>query len=180
MTVIYDVKSADRVFIENNNDDLIDAGLFATFAFAATFGPDVPAQIPIAANTNLPTDPVSMTQAGLLTFNQAGRYLVEAEIIVGRTTDTGFAFIHGWHKTNGIEPVRPNIVGILSSDLDFQEYSDIFTITAQVGTTLSWEIWCDSLGATEGILLNFTDTYSGQPMKSFNVKVSRLWSPNFS
>ncbi len=120
-------------------------------------GLGVPLQITFGAAVGVPADPVMMSAAGVLTFNQAGNYAIRVKVQVGRVGSTGVSRILTRALKNGAQAGIPDVTTISSSDaIDMKEVRVAFDALA--GDVLVFQVARDPSGADAGGLVGFTAT----------------------
>tara|TARA_R110000851_G_scaffold165758_1_gene310820 strand:- start:4625 stop:5242 length:618 start_codon:yes stop_codon:yes gene_type:complete len=143
----------------NTPSDLKIERLLDAVSLAAAQEPvalDTPLQIEMGVAQFTALDPVSITAAGLVTFNETGTYRVKVSIAIGRTGGAGVSELYARALVNGAASGQSIHFKIGSSD-SYQAYSDEAWLTLPAGTTLAYEILRDSTGTNSG------GAFSGNP-----------------
>lgn len=125
-------------------------------------------QNPSAVNTPLQitfgsaqdTADVSISAAGVITFNTSGNYLIDIFLRFGRSTSTGNAIILNRILKNGAQILNSNGV-ILSAATQTIPFSAAIPITMAAGDTMTMEVARDSAGANDGGLFVVSPTVAG-------------------
>ena len=113
-----------------------------------TFGPD-------QATTD-----VSISAAGVITFNTSGNYLVDIFLRFGRSTSTGNAIILNRILKNGAQILNSNGL-ILSAATQTIPFSAAIPLTMAAGDTMTMEVARDSAGTNDGGLFVVSPTVAG-------------------
>lgn len=121
--------------------------------------PSLEAQAPAAVNTPLqvsfgaaqgtPTDPVSISAAGLVTFNVAGNYAVRIKLQAGRTGASGVSILLSRILLAGAQYGSPAATKLVSADVTIAIESRV-VINATAGQTFAVQIMRDSAGTNFG------------------------------
>lgn len=125
-------------------------------------------QNPSAVNTPLQitfgpaqaTADVSISTAGVITFNTSGNYLIDIFLRFGRSTSTGNAIILNRILKNGAQILNSNGV-ILSAATQTIPFSAAIPITMAAGDTMTMEVARDSAGTNDGGLFVVSPTAAG-------------------
>ena len=125
-------------------------------------------QNPSAVNTPLQitfgsaqaTTDVSISAAGVITFNTSGNYLVDIFLRFGRSTSTGNAIILNRILKNGAQILNSNGV-ILSAATQTIPFSAAIPLTMAAGDTMTMEVARDSAGTNDGGLFVVSPTIAG-------------------
>lgn len=117
------------------------------------------AQAPTAVDTSLqlsfgaaqgsPTDPVSISAAGLVTFNVAGNYAVRIKLQAGRTGASGTSILLSRLLLAGAQYGSPAATKLVSADVTIPIESRV-VINATAGQTFAVQIMRDSAGTNFG------------------------------
>ena len=126
----------------NQNPSAVDTPLQITFG---------PAQA---------TADVSISAAGVITFNTSGNYLVDISLRFGRSTSTGNAIILNRILKNGAQILNSNGV-ILSAATQTIPFSAAIPLTMAAGDTMTMEVARDSAGTNDGGLFAVSPTIAG-------------------
>ena len=125
-------------------------------------------QNPSAVNTPLQitfgpaqtTADVSISAAGVITFNTSGNYLIDIFLRFGRSTSTGNAIILNRILKNGAQILNSNGV-ILSAATQTIPFSAAIPLTMAAGDTMTMEVARDSAGTNDGGLFVVSPTIAG-------------------
>ena len=125
-------------------------------------------QNPSAVNTPLQitfgspqtTTDVSISAAGVITFNTSGNYLIDIFLRFGRSTSTGNAIIMNRILKNGAQILNSNGL-ILSAATQTIPFSAAIPITMAAGDTMTMEVARDSAGTNDGGLFVVSPTVAG-------------------
>lgn len=120
-------------------------------------GLGAPLQINFGAAVGVPADPVMVSAAGAITFNQAGDYAIRVKVQAGRAAVAGVANILTRALKNGAQAGSTNITKISSNDtVNVLEFRIAFTAIA--GDVVVFQIARDPSGVNDGGLIGFTPT----------------------
>lgn len=125
-------------------------------------------QSPSAVNTPLQitfgpaqtTADVSISAAGVITFNTSGNYLIDIFLRFGRSTSTGSAIILNRILKNGAQILNSNGL-LLSAAAQTIPFSAAIPLTMAAGDTMTMEVVRDSAGANDGGLFVVSPTIAG-------------------
>lgn len=125
-------------------------------------------QNPSAVNTPLKitfgpaqaTADVSISAAGVITFNTSGNYLVDIFLRFGRSTSTGNAIILNRILKNGAQILSSNGL-VLSASAQTIPFSAAIPLTMAAGDTITMEVARDSAGTNDGGLFVISPTIAG-------------------
>lgn len=125
-------------------------------------------QSPSAVNTPLQitfgsaqtTTDVSISAAGVITFNTSGNYLIDIFLRFGRATSTGNAILLNRILKNGAQILNSNGL-ILSAATQTIPFSAAIPLTMTAGDTLRMEVARDSAGTNDGGLFVISPTVPG-------------------
>jgi hypothetical protein len=123
-------------------------------------GVDTPLQIEFGPAQFGPSDPVSLSAAGVLTFNEAGTYRVKISIAAGRTGGAGVSNLYFRALVNGAQAGQSVHLKVDSSNI-YIPYSDEAWLTLPAGVTISYEVLRDSTGNNSGGLFQSDPTLAG-------------------
>ena len=126
----------------NQNPSAVDTPLQITFGSAQT------------------TADVSISAAGVITFNTSGNYLIDIFLRFGRSTSTGNAIILNRILKNGAQILNSNGV-ILSAATQTIPFSAAIPLTMAAGDTMTMEVARDSAGTNDGGLFVVSPTIAG-------------------
>ena len=126
----------------NQNPSAVDTPLQITFGSAQT------------------TADVSISAAGVITFNTSGNYLIDIFLRFGRSTSTGNATILNRILKNGAQILNSNGV-ILSAATQTIPFSAAIPLTMAAGDTMTMEVARDSAGTNDGGLFVVSPTVAG-------------------
>lgn len=121
----------------------------ASTATQAPTAVDTPLQVAFGAAQGAPADPVSITAAGLVTFNTAGSYAVRIKLQNGRTGATGTSILLSRLLLNGTQVGSSAAVRMTSTDATTPTESRV-VINATAGQTFAIQIMRDSAGSNFG------------------------------
>lgn len=110
---------------------------------------DTPLQLSFGAAQGAPTDPVSISAAGLVTFNVAGNYAVRIKLQCGRTGASGTSILLSRILFNGAQIGSAAAVRMTSTDATTPTESRV-VINATAGQTMAIQIMRDSAGSNFG------------------------------
>ena len=122
-------------------------------------GTDVETQIEFGAGQGTGSDPVSLSSAGTVTFNEAGLYHIRVTTVYGRTGSAGQAELMSRAVYNGSQ-LGKAIHTVLSDAEIAIPLSVSYLATMSATDTLSFEILRDSGGNDSGGLFAFTPATS--------------------
>ena len=125
-------------------------------------------QNPSAVNTPLQitfgsaqtTSDVSVSSAGVITFNTSGNYLIDIFLRFGRSTSTGNAILLNRVLKNGAQILNSNGV-ILSAATQTIPFSAAIPLTLAAGDTITMQVARDSAGTNDGGLFVVSPTIAG-------------------
>lgn len=126
----------------NQNPSAVDTPLQITFGSAQ-----------VAAD-------VSISAAGVITFNTSGNYLIDIFLRFGRSTSTGNAIIMNRILKNGAQILNSNGL-ILSAATQTIPFSAAIPLTMVAGDTMTMEVARDSAGTNDGGLFAISPTIAG-------------------
>ena len=110
---------------------------------------DTPLQVSFGAAQGAPTDPVSISAAGLVTFNAAGNYAVRVKLQAGRTGASGVSILLSRVLLAGAQYGSPAATKLVSADVTIPIESRV-VINATAGQTFAVQIMRDSAGTNFG------------------------------
>ena len=119
---------------------------------------DTPLQITLGSAQT--TTDVSISAAGVITFNTSGNYLIDIFLRFGRSTSTGNAIVLNRILKNGAQILNSNGV-ILSAATQTIPFSAAIPLTMAAGDTITMEVARDSAGTNDGGLLVVSPTLAG-------------------
>lgn len=125
-------------------------------------------QNPSAVNTPLQlifgsaqtTPDVSISAAGVITFNTSGNYLINIFLRFGRTTSTGNAIVLNRIMKNGAQILNSNGV-VMSAATQTIPFSAAIPLIMAAGDTMTMEIARDGAGTNDGGLAAISPTVPG-------------------
>ena len=126
----------------NQNPSAVDTPLQITFGSAQT------------------TADVSVSSAGVITFNTSGNYLIDIFLRFGRSTSTGNAILLNRILKNGAQILNSNGV-ILSAATQTIPFSAAIPLTMAAGDTITMQVARDSAGTNDGGLFVVSPTIAG-------------------
>lgn len=106
------------------------------------------------------TADVSISAAGVITFNTSGNYLIDIFLRFGRSTSTGNAIILNRILKNGVQILNSNGL-ILSAATQTIPFSAAIPLTMAAGDTMTMEVARDSAGTNDGGLFVVSPTVAG-------------------
>lgn len=121
----------------------------ASTAIQAPTAVNTPLQVSFGAAQGAPTGPVSISAAGLVTFNVAGNYAVRVKLQNGRVGASGTSVLLSRILANGAQIGSPQSVKLTSSDSTIPTDSRV-VVNAVAGQTFSVEIMRDGSGTNFG------------------------------
>lgn len=110
---------------------------------------DTPLQVSFGVAQGAPTDPVSISAAGLVTFNVAGNYAVRVKLQAGRTGASGVSILLSRILLAGAQYGSPAATKLVSADVTIPIESRV-VINATAGQTFAVQIMRDSAGSNFG------------------------------
>ena len=110
---------------------------------------DTPLQVAFGAARGAPSDPVSISAAGLVTFNVAGNYAVRIKLQAGRTGASGTSILLSRLLLAGAQYGSPAATKLVSADVTIPIESRV-VINATTGQTFAVQIMRDSAGSNFG------------------------------
>lgn len=110
---------------------------------------DTPLQVAFGAAQGAPADPVSISAAGLVTFNEAGNYAVRIKLQAGRTGASGTSILLSRLLLAGAQYGSPAATKLVSADVTIPIESRV-VINATAGQTFAVQIMRDSAGSDFG------------------------------
>lgn len=110
---------------------------------------DTPLQLSFGAAQGSPSDPVSISAAGLVTFNQAGNYAVRVKLQCGRTGASGTSILLSRLVLGGTQLGSPACVKLTQTDATTPTDSRV-VMNPTAGQALQVQIMRDSAGSNFG------------------------------
>lgn len=110
---------------------------------------DTALQVAFGAAQGAPTDPVSISAAGLVTFNVSGNYAVRIKLQAGRTGASGVSILLSRLLLAGAQYGSPAATKLVSADVTITIESRV-VINATAGQTFAVQIMRDSAGTNFG------------------------------
>lgn len=110
---------------------------------------DTPLQLTFGAAQGSASDPVMMSAAGLVTFNQAGAYALRLKLQCGRTGATGTSILLSRLLLNGAQLGSAAAVKITDTDATVPTESRV-VLNVTAGQTFAAQIMRDSAGSNFG------------------------------
>ena len=110
---------------------------------------DTPLQVAFGAAQGAPAEPVSISSAGLITFNVAGNYAVRIKLQAGRTGASGTSILLSRLLLAGAQYGSPAATKLVSADVTIPIESRV-VINATAGQTFAVQIMRDSTGSNFG------------------------------
>lgn len=121
----------------------------ASMAAQAPSAVDTPLQVAFGAAQGAPSDPVSISAAGLVTFNQAGNYAVRVKLQCGRTGASGTSILLSRLVLGGTQLGSAACVKLTQTDATTPTDSRV-VMNPTAGQTLQVQIMRDSAGSNFG------------------------------
>lgn len=110
---------------------------------------DTPLQVAFGAAQGAPSDPVSISSAGLVTFNEAGNYAVRVKLQCGRTGASGTSILLSRLVLGGTQLGSAACVKLTQTDATTPTDSRV-VMNPTAGQTLQVQIMRDSAGSNFG------------------------------
>lgn len=110
---------------------------------------DTPLQVAFGAAQGAPSDPVSISADGLVTFNQAGNYAVRVKLQCGRTGASGTSILLSRLVLGGAQLGSAACVKLTQTDATTPTDSRV-VMNPTAGQTLKVQIMRDSAGSNFG------------------------------
>lgn len=110
---------------------------------------DTPLQVAFGAAQGAPSDPVSISASGLVTFNQAGNYAVRVKLQCGRTGASGTSILLSRLVLGGTQLGSAACVKLTQTDATTPTDSRV-VMNPTAGQTLQVQIMRDSAGSNFG------------------------------
>ena len=110
---------------------------------------DAPLQLTFGAAQGSASDPVMMSAAGLVTFNQAGAYALRLKLQCGRTGSSGTSILLSRLLLNGAQLGSAAAVKITATDATVPTESRV-ALNVTAGQTFAAQIMRDSAGSNFG------------------------------
>ena len=110
---------------------------------------DTPLQVAFGAAQGAPSDPVSISASGLVTFNQAGNYAVRVKLQCGRTGASGTSILLSRLVLGGTQLGSAACVKLTQTDATTPTESRV-VINPTAGQTFIAQIMRDSAGSNFG------------------------------
>lgn len=110
---------------------------------------DTPLQVAFGAAQGAPSDPVSISAAGLVTFNQAGNYAVRVKLQCGRTGASGASILLSRLVLGGTQLGSVACVKLTQTDATTPTDSRV-VMSPTAGQALQVQIMRDSAGSNFG------------------------------
>lgn len=121
----------------------------ASTATQAPTAVDTPLQVAFGAAQGGVSSPVTITAAGLVTFNAAGNYAMRVKLQNGRTGATGTSILLSRILLNGAQVGSAAAVRMTSTDATTPTESRV-VVNASAGQTLAVQVMRDSAGSNFG------------------------------
>lgn len=106
------------------------------------------------------TADVSISAAGVITFNTSGNYLIGIFLRFGRSTSSGNAILLNRILKNGAQILSSNGL-VLSASAQTIPFSAAIPLTMAAGDTMTMEVARDSAGTNDGGLFVISPTIAG-------------------
>lgn len=127
----------------------------ASTAIQAPTAVNTPLQVSFGAAQGAPTSPVSISAAGLVTFNEAGNYAVRVKLQNGRTGGAGVSILLSRILLDGVQVGSPQSVKVDDEEITSPTESRV-VVNAVAGQTFAVQIMRDGAGTNAGGLYPFT------------------------
>jgi hypothetical protein len=135
---------------------------------------NTPLQVEFGTGGTSTDGSVTLSSAGLLTFNTAGYYAVTFFLRLGRTGTTGSAILFQRLLYNGAQTLNSNSITI-DSNAQTTPFSSTHFFNAAAGDTLLMQILRDAAGNNDGGLLRTSTSASGwAPSPSASIMISKV------
>lgn len=121
----------------------------ASTAIQAPATVDTPLQLTFGAAQGSASDPVMLSAAGLVTFNQAGAYALRLKLQCGRTGSTGASILLSRLLLNGAQLGSAAAVKMTQTDATTPTESRV-VLNVTAGQTFAAQIMRDSAGSNFG------------------------------
>lgn len=121
----------------------------ASTAIQAPAAVDTPLQLTFGAAQGSASDPVMLSAAGLVTFNQAGAYALRLKLQCGRTGSTGTSILLSRLLVNGAQLGSAAAVKMTQTDATTPTESRV-VLNVTAGQTFTAQIMRDSAGSNFG------------------------------
>ena len=146
----------------------------ASYSDQVPSGLDVALQVNFGAAQGTSSDPVMVSAAGLVTFNQTGLYLVNGMGNVERTGSGGVATLLFRPLVNGtpVGVVKGFDIGTSQSMMPYEITIPFYVSVA--GTTFTFEILRDSSGVNDGGLYDHVTASSWDNVPSANLQIWKI------
>jgi hypothetical protein len=146
----------------------------ASYSDQVPSGLDVALQVNFGAAQGTSSDPVMVSAAGLVTFNQTGLYLVNGMGNVERTGSGGVATLLFRPLVNGtpVGVVKGFDIGTGQSMMPYEITIPFYVSVA--GTTFTFEILRDSSGVDDGGLYDHVTASSWDNVPSANLQIWKI------
>jgi hypothetical protein len=146
---------------------------FSTAASQAPTSTGTPLQIEFGAAQLGPGDPVQLSAAGVLTFNQSGSYNVRVKIQKGRVGSSGTSIMMARVLINGVQVGISSAAKLANADEIFTfESNPIANVTA--GDNFTLQVIRDASGTNFGGLYSITSSHGWVLAPSALIAVSRI------
>lgn len=122
---------------------------------------DTPLQLTFGAAQEVPGAEVHLSDTGVITFNKAGRYIVNFRAHYGRTGAAGISILMFRILKNGIPQGHSFATKLASADELVPWDSTSFIVDAQIGDALVSQIIRDSAGSNYGGVYQVSSTSAG-------------------
>ena len=122
---------------------------------------DTPLQVAFGAAQGSIANPVQISAAGLLTFNEPGTYAIRVKLQNGRTGASGTSILLSRILLNGAQVGSAASVKLSSADSTIPTDSRVVVVAPAAGATFSVQIMRDGAGSNFGGLCPFTAAVAG-------------------
>lgn len=140
-------------------------------------GTDAPLQMTFGAAQFGPSDPVQLSAAGIITFNQSGIYNISFRYLVTRDTTAGIAQVFTRALFNGA-PIVPAVdpIGLLmnTANTTIPVFQQLVTSIIEPTDTVAVEFYRDSNGVDSGSLLTLISSIGWGTSPSAFVRIIKL------
>jgi hypothetical protein len=165
--------SGDWLPIDTAGQLISAESLLDSMNVGASQGPsalDTTYQMVFGSASGTGSDPVMIDGTGLITFNEAGSYLIRIELQFGRTGGGGTSILHFRALLNGI-PTSRSYTAMLDAVDIIRTQSITLMYNVAASDELTFEMIRDPAGANSGLLLSGTITAAGWTNPSPNTRI---------
>lgn len=123
-------------------------------------GTDAPMQLEFGPAVNSGSDPVMLSVAGALTFNEAGTYRLKISFSYGRTGGAGVSELYFRALVDGVQAGQSIHAKVGDADV-YIPFTDETWLTVPAATVITYELLRDSAGNDSGGLFSGNPTLAG-------------------